>query len=90
MARPIWKGPFVHPSLIKKVEKQKEGIKEEKSSISAPVVVNEFIIKLYIIVQSHLSHHPEPLDKGGGNQMFCSARARGVEGVTTTQHMHDL
>ena len=24
MARSIWKGPFVHPSLIKKVEKQKE------------------------------------------------------------------
>ena len=23
MARSIWKGPFVHPSLIKKVEKQK-------------------------------------------------------------------
>ena len=24
MARYIWKGPFVHPSLIKKVVKQKE------------------------------------------------------------------
>ena len=24
MARSIWKGPFVYPSLIKKVEKQKE------------------------------------------------------------------
>ena len=24
MARSIWKGPFVHPSLIKKVKKQKE------------------------------------------------------------------
>ena len=24
MARSIWKGPFVHPSLIKKVEKQKQ------------------------------------------------------------------
>ena len=31
MARSVWKGPFVDPSLIKKVEKQKTG------GISAPI-----------------------------------------------------
>ena len=30
MARSIWKGPFVHPSLIKKVEKQKIDILKDQ------------------------------------------------------------
>jgi len=25
MARSVWKGPFVHPSLLKKIDKIKEG-----------------------------------------------------------------
>ena len=28
MSRGIWKGPFVHPSLLKKVDKQKEQSKK--------------------------------------------------------------
>ena len=29
MSRSIWKGPFVDPSLIKKIEKQKKNTKYE-------------------------------------------------------------
>ena len=30
MSRSIWKGPFVHPSLLKKVDKQKEQSKKSR------------------------------------------------------------
>ena len=28
MARSIWKGPFVHPSLLKKIDKLKDNLKK--------------------------------------------------------------
>ena len=30
MARAVWKGPFVHPSLLKKIDKLKEGAGQKK------------------------------------------------------------
>jgi len=45
MARSIWKGPFVHPSLIKKVEKQK--VSDSKRPIKTwsrnSTIIPEFI-----------------------------------------------
>ena len=29
MARSVWKGPFVHPSLLKKIDRLKEGSGEK-------------------------------------------------------------
>ena len=33
MARSVWKGPFVHPSLLKKIDKIKEGKTGDKRPI---------------------------------------------------------
>ena len=52
MARSVWKGPFVDPSLIKKIEKQKNATKEmkpiktwsRKSTIIPEFVGSSFLI----------------------------------------------
>jgi small subunit ribosomal protein S19 len=30
MARSVWKGPFVHPSLLKKIDRLKEGTGDKR------------------------------------------------------------
>ena len=50
MARSVWKGPFVHPSLIKKVTKQiKDGSKRPIKTWSRnSTIIPEFVGCLFI------------------------------------------
>ncbi len=44
MARSVWKGPFVHPSLLKKVEKGVDGLKRPiKTWSRGSTVIPEFV-----------------------------------------------
>ena len=53
MARSIWKGPFVHPSLIKKVEKQKQTDSKRpiKTWSRNSTIIPEFIGQKFEIIQ---------------------------------------
>ena len=44
MTRSIWKGPFVHPSLLKKIDKLKDG--QNKNPIKTNNWVTIFLTKL--------------------------------------------
>ena len=44
MARSVWKGPFVHPSLLKKVEKGGDALKRPiKTWSRSSTIVPEFV-----------------------------------------------
>ncbi|MEK9639044.1 MAG: 30S ribosomal protein S19, partial [Pelagibacteraceae bacterium] len=51
MARSVWKGPFVHPSLLKKIDRIKEG--GEKKPIKTwsrnSTIIPEFVGHSYLI-----------------------------------------
>jgi small subunit ribosomal protein S19 len=52
MARSVWKGPFVDPSLIKKVEKQKsitKNVKPIKTWSRKSTIIPEFIGSSFLI-----------------------------------------
>ena len=51
MARSVWKGPFVDPSLIKKVEKQKKAtnIKPIKTWSRRSTIIPEFVGVSFLI-----------------------------------------
>ena len=51
MSRSVWKGPFVDPSLIKKVEKQKEGtnMKPIKTWSRKSTIIPEFVGVSFLI-----------------------------------------
>ena len=51
MSRAIWKGPFVHPSLLKKVDKQKEQSKKSpiKTWSRNSTIIPEFVGHNFLI-----------------------------------------
>jgi len=51
MSRGIWKGPFVHPSLLKKVDKQKEQSKKMpiKTWSRNSTIIPEFVAHSFLI-----------------------------------------
>ena len=51
MSRSVWKGPFVHPSLIKQVEKVKDkgGKKPIKTWSRGSTIIPEFIGQSFLI-----------------------------------------
>ena len=51
MARGIWKGPFVHPSLLKKVDKLKTGDKKKpiKTWSRNSTIIPEFVGHSFLI-----------------------------------------
>ena len=51
MSRGIWKGPFVHPSLLKKVDKQKEQSKKMpiKTWSRKSTIIPEFVGVSFLI-----------------------------------------
>ena len=51
MSRGIWKGPFVHPSLLKKVDKQKEQSKKSpiKTWSRNSTIIPEFVGHNFLI-----------------------------------------
>ena len=50
MARSIWKGPFVHPSLLKKVDKLKSGDKKPIKTWSRnSTIIPEFVGHSFLI-----------------------------------------
>ena len=51
MARGIWKGPFVHPSLLKKIDKMKVGDKKKpiKTWSRNSTIIPEFVGHSFMI-----------------------------------------
>ena len=51
MARSVWKGPFVHPSLLKKIDKLKDGIKGKpiKTWSRNSTIIPEFVGHSFMI-----------------------------------------
>ncbi len=64
MSRAVWKGPFVDPSLIKKVEKQKKttNTKPIKTWSRRSVIVPE-MIGLTIAVHNGRAHVPVSINE---------------------------
>ena len=51
MARSIWKGPFVHPSLLKKIDKLKDGTNKKpiKTWSRESTIIPEFVGHSFLI-----------------------------------------
>ena len=59
MARSIWKGPFVHPSLLKKVDKLKDGTnKKPIKTWSRRSMISPAMVGLTISVHNGRQHVP--------------------------------
>ena len=59
MSRSIWKGPFVHPSLLKKIDKLKDGgNKKPIKTWSRRSVISPDMIGLTIAVHNGKQHVP--------------------------------
>jgi ribosomal protein S19 len=44
MARSVWKGPFVHPSLLKKIDKIKEGGEKDQLKLGQEILLLSLIL----------------------------------------------
>ena len=49
MARSVWKGPFVHPSLLKKIDKIKSG-ETKKNQLKLGQEIQQLFLILLVIV----------------------------------------
>ena len=51
MTRSIWKGPFVHPSLLKKIDKAKAGTNKKpiKTWSRNSTIIPEFVVHSFMI-----------------------------------------
>ena len=59
MARSVWKGPFVHPSLLKKIDKIKSGeVKKPIKTWSRRSMIIPDMIGLTIAVHNGRQHVP--------------------------------
>ena len=64
MARSVWKGPFVHPSLLKKIDKIKSGeVKKPIKTWSRRSVIVPEMIGLTIAVHNGRVHVPVSINE---------------------------
>ncbi len=60
MARSVWKGPFVHPSLLKKIDRLKEGTGDKRpiKTWSRRSMISPTMVGLTISVHNGRQHVP--------------------------------